>query len=455
MDIFKRTILVIFDLLIVLCSLWLALFIRYNLINQVNYDFIEHAWVFVPVFLLWLVVYFINDLYDYYKFSDLQHLLYSTLRSAAYVFIVTVVFFYIIPKLQITPKTILVLIVVISSFFVFAWRYLFNQIFRHEKLLKSIIVIGNDKIETQVSKRIIDNRGYGYKFMGLVMVNPGRRIKMKTIGKIADLEKIIKKRKVDTIALDVNAFRQNDEVFKIVSDVCISRHIEVIDINYLYEQLTGKVSLSNISQIWFTNFNQSANKFSIFVKRFLDIILSIVGIIIFLLLFLPLYILVKLDSRGNFFYIDERMGLNNRVFGMYKIRTMTQEVCDNKQSKWVKGKDGRVTSIGRILRKTALDELPQLWNILKGEMSIVGPRPERPMYIEKLNKRQNLYYKRHLVKPGLTGWAQVMAPYGASFSDADEKLEYDLYYIKNRSIFLDLVIILKTIRRLFEKRDNG
>ncbi|MBU0647769.1 sugar transferase [Patescibacteria group bacterium] len=452
MNSLKKSILIISDLLMAFVSLWLALWIRYSLINQVDYNYWEHAWIFLPVFLLWLVVYFINDLYDYTRFSDNQQLVYSVLRSAIYNFLITVVFFYIIPKLLITPKTILVFLVCISSVLIMAGRYVFNRIFVHEKLLKRLLVIGNDKIHTQLAMTIKKNISYGYLFIGLVMTNPGRRTKFKTIGKIANLTKIIKKRRIDSIAIDVNSFRQNDEVFKIVSDACISRHIEVVDVNYLYENLTGKVMLENLSQIWFTNFNRSANKFSFFVKRFIDVVLSIIGLLFFIILSPILYLAVRLDSPGSFLFAQERIGANNKIFKIYKIRSMTMRACRDLKSKWNQTRDKRVTVAGRFLRMSGLDELPQCWNILKGEMSIVGPRPERPIYIEKLDKRQKLYYKRHLVKPGLTGWAQVMANYGGSFADADEKLQYDLYYIKNRSIFLDLVIILKTVRRLFESR---
>ena len=451
MNLTKKIILLITDLLIASFSLWLSLKIRYGL-GGVDYDFGEHLSVFWPVFLFWLIFYYINDLYEYPKFSDTQQLAYYTLRAGIANFLVTVVFFYIIPKLLITPKTILILLIVISSLLIFVFRWLVNKIFVHDRLLKNLIVVGNNKIETKLVNQIVNNRSYGYNFKGIVTTNPSRRVKFKTLGNIKKLEEILKKRKIDTLAVDVNSFRSDDEIFKIISDYCISRNVEVADIFYLYENITGKVPLENFSQVWFTNFNQSANKFSIFIKRLIDIILSGIGLILFTLFIPLLYLLVRLDSPGSFFFAQERMGKNSRIFRIYKIRTMTQEVCDDQNSKWVKGKDKRVTVIGGLLRRTGIDELPQLWNILTGEMSIVGPRPERPMYIEKLDKRQNLYYKRHLVKPGLTGWAQVMASYGASFSDTDEKLQYDLYYVKNRSLFLDLVIIMKTIRRVFENR---
>ncbi|MFA4930885.1 MAG: sugar transferase [Patescibacteria group bacterium] len=451
----KKIILLVFDLLAALAALGLALYIRYQVTSQVDYSYLDHARVFMPVFLLWLVIYFIHDLYDYYQFSHRQQLLYATLRSAVASLVVTIIFFYIIPKLQITPKIILLLLVSINALIIGAGRLIFNRIWAANQLLKRMIIVGNDKTQTYTAKMISQNTAFGFKLLGLVVTNRGRRSKLKILGPISKLETIIKRRQVDVIALDINSFRQDDDVFRVVSDVGIARQIEVVDINYLYEQLTGKVSLENISQIWFTNFNQTNNKFTLVIKRLMDIWLATIGLLVLTILLPWLYVLVKLDSPGAFWFRQERLGGNNIVFTIYKIRTMTLETSGDPKSKWNQLGDKRVTAAGRWLRKLAIDELPQCWNILRGEMSIVGPRPERPIYIAKLDKRQKLYYKRHLVKPGLTGWAQVNMNYGASYADADEKLQYDLYYVKNRSLFLDLMIILKTIRRVFDNRGGN
>ena len=172
---------------------------------------------------------------------------------------------------------------------------------------------------------------------------------------------------------------------------------------------------------------------------------------LFLPLFLVIPILVKSESRGPVIYSQTRTGRGGREFVLYKFRTMYTN-AEQDGPRWAEQDDPRVTRVGRILRKTRLDELPQLWNVLKGDMSFVGPRPERPAFVLEIEKNVPYYELRHLVSPGITGWAQVMFPYGASIEDAVEKLQYDLYYIKNYSLLLDAVILIKTMRIVFHVR---
>lgn len=439
------------DLAVFLVALFLALKIRYGL-GGVAYDYTEHVQILLEVFLLWLIIFYINQLYDITKFDDKLFLLYATSRAMIANFVVTITFFYIIPKLIFTPKTILFLMIFLTWIGAIGWRLFFTKIFAQESWLQKIIIIGNEKLEINLAKAIKKNPYYGMQLLGIVATNNQNRLKdIKNLGTLPDLEKILSKTKAGAIALDINSFRYNDKILQIVADKCISRNINVIDIYYLYEKLTGKIPLENIGEVWFTNFNQPAYRSSIAIKRIVDIGFGLAGLLIFVILTPLLYLLVKIDSSGPYLYRQSRMGAMGKIFNIYKIRTM-QDGSEGKKAVWAKPGDKRVTRIGRVLRKTCLDELPQFWNILNGEMSFVGPRPERPEFIAKLTTRQKLYYKRHLVKPGLTGWAQVMANYGASFSDADEKLQYDLYYVKNRSIFLDLIIILRTIRMLFVNR---
>ncbi len=446
----KKIILLLVDLLLSLATLAVALLFRYQL-RGIEYDFWEHAVVFLPVFLLWILVFYLNRLYDYYHFGDRLFLVYATARATLINFALTVVFFYIIPKLTITPKTILAIMICLSFLFTYLWRLFFWRIFNNRILLKKTIIIGNSKKEIILARLLQDNLAYGYDLLGIITDNNEQRHKITNLGHIEKLTSILKKYRPNTIIVDIDNTKVDDPTWQKLTDFCISQNSEVVDLFYLYEKISGRVPLTNLRQIWFANLNQPINKTAIFFKRLIDIIAAIVGLSIFLLLFPLLYLLVKLDSPGPFFYTQKRMGAKGRIFTMYKIRTMRVDSETNK-AKWASSGDNRVTTIGYWLRRTSLDELPQLYNILLGEMSLVGPRPERPEFIAKLTKREKFYYKRHLVKPGLTGWAQVMMGYGGSFSATDLKLQYDLYYIKNRSIFLDLIIILRTIRMLFVDR---
>ena len=215
-----------------------------------------------------------------------------------------------------------------------------------------------------------------------------------------------------------------------------------------YESINFKLPVSYIKDKWIIfskGFDKLGSGIYKKIKRGIDIILSTLFLIISLPITLIIVILIKLTSKGPIFYVQERLGLNEKPFHIIKFRTMIVN-AEKEKPQWAGKNDARVTKLGKILRKLRIDELPQLINILKGEMSFVGPRPEREYFVRKLEKKIPYYSLRFVVKPGLTGWAQVNYRYGSSLEDAIEKLSYDLYYIKNMSLFLDFRIILKTIK---------
>ena len=219
--------------------------------------------------------------------------------------------------------------------------------------------------------------------------------------------------------------------------------------NYLefYETYENKLPISHLSPKWFlenTGFEIYHNNFNLKAKRLLDLFFAmLIGIFAAPVIILAA-IIVKLESKGPVFFIQERIGEGNRKFNIVKFRSMTTDAEKN-GPQWASKNDNRVTKFGKIMRATRIDELPQLWNVLRGEMSFVGPRPEREFFIQQLEKEIPYYNLRHTVKPGLTGWAQVMYPYGASVEDAYRKLQYDLYYIKHHSIPFDVKVLLKTV----------
>ena len=219
--------------------------------------------------------------------------------------------------------------------------------------------------------------------------------------------------------------------------------------NYLefYETYENKLPISHLSPKWFlenTGFEIYHNNFNLKAKRLLDLLFAmLIGIFAAPVIILAA-IIVKLESKGPVFFIQERIGEGNRKFNIVKFRSMTTD-AEKDGPQWASKNDNRVTKFGKIMRATRIDELPQLWNVLRGEMSFVGPRPEREFFIQQLEKEIPYYNLRHTVKPGLTGWAQVMYPYGASVEDAYRKLQYDLYYIKHHSIPFDVKVLLKTV----------
>ena len=224
--------------------------------------------------------------------------------------------------------------------------------------------------------------------------------------------------------------------------------VHVNEISTFLERETGRVDLDSVSPSWliFSDGFSSGRMLSSAFKRLFDITASLVLLVIALPLILIGVIAVKLDSKGPAFYRQRRVGLYGTGFDIIKLRSMRIDAEVGGQAVWAEKDDPRITRVGRFIRKCRIDELPQCWSVLKGEMSFVGPRPERPQFVEDLEQKLNYYAERHMVKPGITGWAQINYPYGASIEDARQKLEYDLYYAKNYSPFLDLLILLQTLR---------
>jgi exopolysaccharide biosynthesis polyprenyl glycosylphosphotransferase len=221
----------------------------------------------------------------------------------------------------------------------------------------------------------------------------------------------------------------------------------------VYEEYTGKIAVEHLRPSWLifsSGFRKSRRTRA--TKRTLDTVVAAFGLIVGSPLFLLTAALVRLSSPGPIIYSQTRVGQHSQPFTIYKFRSMAANAEAQTGAVWARKNDARVTPIGSFLRKTRLDELPQLWNVLRGDMSLVGPRPERPEFVTDLLKQIPFYGQRHVVKPGLTGWAQVSYTYGASVEDSLEKLQYDLFYIKHLNLPLDLFIILKTIKTVILRK---
>ncbi len=224
--------------------------------------------------------------------------------------------------------------------------------------------------------------------------------------------------------------------------------VQVSEISSFLERETGRIDLNSVNPSWliFSDGFASTRMLSSVFKRAFDIVASGLLLAITLPVILLTALAIKIESRGPAFYRQRRIGLYNEGFDILKLRSMRQDAEVAGKAVWAAEQDPRITRIGRFIRKVRIDELPQTWTVLKGEMSFVGPRPERPQFVEQLEDQLPYYAERHMVKPGITGWAQINYPYGASIEDARHKLEYDLYYAKNYSPFLDMLILLQTLR---------
>lgn len=452
---FLKFILCLGDLFLMYLAILLALAIRYGdfsfLPGPQTKIFLFH---FSFIHLIWLFLLFLLDFYEippFKKFSGFFANLVIFLFSAG---AVSTIYFYLNSKTPITPKTILALDIFIFGIFLTLWRYLFFQILKVKNFREKIVIFGfRPELEELLKKYLSFG---GYEILAIFVPNTTLAEKIKSLSwaskyrifsNFQRLKEIIEAENVTSVVLALNLYENGRLTQKILSQLPLK--INYINFADFYESLTKKVPLEAINEIWFLeNLSRVERKIDEIFKRAFDILFSLIGLLITMILFPFIALAIKIDSPGSIFYSQKRVGKNGRTFILYKFRTMVEN-AEEQGPRWAQPNDTRITRIGQILRKTHLDELPQFFNILKGDLNFVGPRPERPEFVEKLKQEIPYYDIRHLVRPGFTGWAQINYKYGNSIEDAKEKLQYDLYYIKNRSFFLDLGIILKTIRVVF------
>ncbi len=449
----KKIILVLGDIILLYLSLVITLNLRYGEFNKEILK--EHFWPFSIVFTIWLVVFFINGLYeirkvknDYKFFGQLiNNLIINTLLAFSF-------FYLILGRFSsLKPQTVLIILIFVFACLWILWRKLFFYIISSAKLSNNLVIIGISPESLLLAEEIITKPQMGYSlklfFNPDFSTIPEKFQIIPTKKDLVDLKNELIKHKIDTIVL-VNNPKYSPDVAKHLFE-SMDLNVSYFNLTDFYEKITGKILINSLERNWFfENLSKKNNQLFLVIKRFYDIFFaSLFGLMS--LLFLPLLALaIKLESKGQLIYKQKRVGLNGKEFYALKFRSMRQD-AEKDGAQWAKEKDDRVTKIGKFIRKSRIDEIPQFWNIIKGEMSFVGPRPERPEFVEELKKEIPFFNERHLVKPGLTGWAQINFPYGASVADAKEKLQYDLFYIKNQSIALDISIILKTINTILNR----
>ncbi len=339
-------------------------------------------------------------------------------------------------------------------FFIFQilWQSLYQTTFHFPFFTKNIAVIGTGTTALEIDRLLKASTGK-YAFSGYIStaIDPVTVDKNKIIGEIDDIIDLCRQYRVHTIVIALTEKRGNLTINKLVS--CKLMGVRIIDYPSFYEIMTGKIPVESINPSWLV---QSSGflitPFIRFMKRVFDILLSST-VLMLTLPFFPIFsFLIKYKSPGPIFYFQKRVGKNGNLFTIYKFRSMRIDAEAETGAAWAKKDDPRLSKFGHILRKTRIDELPQLVNVLNGKMSFIGPRPERPEFVNQISAVTPYYRERHAIKPGITGWAQVMYPYGSSLGDSVEKLRYDLYYINNLSVFLELLIVFKTIKVILFQR---
>lgn len=440
----KKLSLFILDVAALYGALAVALWIRYP--GYLGSQFALHVLPFSILFVLWVLTFFAANLYDTLELRNDVRFFTALSRSMVVAAGFAIALFYFVPFFGISPRTNLFLFLIIAALLQTGIRSVFNQIISRS-FKKAIAVVGTNAQSIELAEFIIRNPQLGYHLAYLIDIGEQRELIPQStpvkVHKLGEMEDAIQRGEIDIIVISPEAYQVKRVIDLFYAS--LAKRIAFYNLASFYERATGKVPLGAINQVWFLE-NASGHQHVLYesFKRFTDILIaSLLGI--FFLALMPFVAgAVYLNSPGPIFYRQKRVGRGGKIINITKIRSMRLNAEENTGAVWTQENDPRITSMGRFLRTTRLDEFPQLWSVLKGEMSFVGPRAERPEFHDTLKANIPFYEERYLIKPGLAGVSQLHL-YGASVSDAAEKLQYDLYYIKNRSLMLDLGIILKTI----------
>ena len=411
--------------------------------------------VLLVVFVCQLCLHY-ADLYDLRTIVDTRDLLVRLFQALGAASLILAIAYFWFPQWVIGRGVFAISAGLVVSLVV-AWRLAFSWLTRHVAPRERLLLVGTNPAAIELARELFDRREeLGVEIVGFVDPDPmrvGERvINPGVVGTVDDIPALIPALSVDRVVVSLADARGRLPMDRLL-DIRLQNGVAFAHLASVYEEYTGKIAVETLRPSWLI-FSSGFHKTRVLLaaKRAFDLTLALAGLVLALPLMILVAALVKLISPGPALYHQERVGLNGRVFTVHKFRTMHVDAEAGTGPIWSGRNDGRITPVGRFLRRTRLDELPQLWNVLRGEMSFVGPRPERPLFVDRLTASIPFYGQRHAVKPGLTGWAQVRYTYGASVEDAVEKLQYDLYYIKNLSIALDLVIVLETIKTVVLRR---
>lgn len=417
------------DLVVFYGALLLTLLIRYGARFQIQFEF--HLLPFTIIFAIWILVFYIANLYDLAAVKNTIQFFSTYAYVTAINIGLAIAFFYLVPLVGIAPRRNLFIFIILAVVFDLAWRALYNKLLVKSGYRNNTLIVGLSGQSQELYDYLLANPQLGYNALGI--------IDAQNAAAAATLEKIIREREVKTlvIAREIYAIPNLiDVLYRLVP-----LKLRFYNLSKFSERVTGKIPLSAIDQAWFLDNLSEGNKRGYeLAKRLFDIL----GALLLGIAALPFMLIIALAIKHDIVYRQSRKGKAGRLFTFIKFRTMVPG-AETAGAVWSPEHDPRITSIGRFLRKTRLDEIPQLWNVLKGDLSLVGPRPERPEFHSELAAKIPFYNERYLIKPGAMGWAQLKYRYGASVQDTAEKLQYDLYYVKNRSLLLDVSIILRTI----------
>jgi sugar transferase (PEP-CTERM system associated) len=327
----------------------------------------------------------------------------------------------------------------------------------HPQIGERILIVGSGDMAIDVARETLERPDAGFRIVGFVDDDPAllgkSLINPRVVGSTSQLPGLVRSENIDRIVVAIGDRRGQFPTEQLLR-LSLSGNVSIEECASFYERLTGRVSLDMVRPSWliFSGRGRQA-PLNLVARSVMHRITALVGAILSLPVAIVTAVLIKMDSRGPVLYKQERVGKNGRPFTLMKFRSMRTD-AEKDGPVWASTTDNRTTRVGRIIRKIRVDEIPQFWNILRGDMNFVGPRPERPHFVAQLAQEIPFYEQRHLIAPGLTGWAQIKYPYAASIEDARQKLEYDLFYIKNQGLTLDAAILFETIKTILFSRGS-
>jgi sugar transferase (PEP-CTERM system associated) len=444
--------LIVFETAAIVGAVYLAAFLRLGPRDWLFLHLdLERALLITAV--VQLCLYF-ADLYEPRVIVDRRELFVRAAQALGAASLILALVYFWFPDLVIGRGVFLITTVLVVTV-VIGWRFVFEWSNRRLVPRERLLLVGTSEGAVRLARELYRRSDLGVEIVGFIDPDPDRVgapvINPGVVGTIEDIPAVVRARGVDKVVVSLSNARgmlPMEKLLEMKLDGVRFDHLASV-----YEQYTGKIAVENLRPSWLIfseGFRKGRRQYA--AKRALDLLLAATGLVAAAPVMAAVALLVRWSSRGPVLYHQERVGQHGRVFVIHKFRSMRPDAEKETGAVWAREHDDRVTRVGRFLRRSRLDELPQLWNVLCGHMSVVGPRPERPEFVSALTREIPYYGQRHTVRPGLTGWAQVCYTYGASVEDALEKLQYDLYYIKNWTLALDLFILLKTIKTVLMRK---
>ena len=447
----RMLLLLLAEALLLFGGLVVAVYVRLGAIDAEDALITRHGFYKAALATVFcLASFYLLDLYDFVVMHDRRELVLRLLQALGLAWIALALVFYLMPQV-IIGRGVSMISLPLALLLMVGWRLAIHWVLGHPEIGERILIVGSGPFAIEIARETLGRPDAGFRVVGFVDSDPAlvgkSLINPKVIGLTSELGALVRSEHIDRIVVAIGDRRGQFPTEELLR-LSLSGDVSIEESASFYERLTGRVLLDLIRPSWliFSSRGRRA-RLNELAGAAMHRTVALLGAILSFPIAIFTAMLIKIESRGPSFYRQERVGKNGRVFSLMKFRSMRVD-AEKDGPVWAKTEDERTTRVGRIIRKIRVDEIPQFWNILRGDMNFVGPRPERPHFIAQLAQEIPFYEQRHLVAPGLTGWAQIKYPYGASIEDAKQKLEYDLYYLKNQSITLDATIMFETIKTI-------